>query len=347
MDGQTLHDRQTLRRVKALAIPPAWSDVWVSPVPQGHIQATGRDAKGRKQYIYHPRWRAVRDATKFNRMITFGEALPIIRAQAARDLAQPGLPREKIIAMVVRLLDATHIRVGNEEYVRENGSYGLTTLRREHVEVAGTAIRFRFRGKSGKEHLVGLRDRRLARTILQCQELPGHELFQYVDDGGEPRTVESSDVNEYLRRVTGQEITAKDFRTWAGTVLATRLLCELGPADSEAQARKNIVQAIAATARQLRNTQAVCRACYVHPGVLAAYLDGSLPCGWREIEGQSAPEAHDALSPEEAEILDFLRQITQSVEPQPQTTVARLHADTRAAPSAPLPSPARQLAYTS
>ena len=232
-DGSTIRDAETIARIRALAIPPAWTDVWICPWPNGHLQATGRDARGRKQYRYHARWRARRDTDKFDRMLAFAKALPRIRKRCDADLARRGLPREKVLAAVVRLLELTLIRVGNDEYARLNRSFGLTTLRDRHVRVERSAIRFRFRGKSGKQHEVGLRDRRLARVVRTCQELPGQELFQYVDEDGLVRDVTSDDVNDYLRQVGGGAFTAKDFRTWAGTVLAYRALRALQPADSD------------------------------------------------------------------------------------------------------------------
>lgn len=299
--GTRLRDPRERRRIDALAVPPAWTEVWICPLANGHLQATGRDARGRKQYRYHPDWRAVRDETKFGRMVAFGEALPRLRAQLDSDLALPGLPREKVLAAVVLLLEATLIRVGNEEYARENDSFGLTTMRSRHVDIAGATLRFRFRGKSGKEHEVAISDRRLARVVRACRELPGHELFQYVDETGERQAVDSADVNEYLRDVTGEDFTAKDFRTWGGTVLALAALrasgadrpggqegeageagedCAAGPAacgaDREREAKRAIVEAVKRVADQLGNRPAVCRKYYVHPAVIAAFLDGRL-----------------------------------------------------------------------
>ncbi len=287
--GEAVRDRKTLERIRSLGIPPAWTDVWICANPRGHLQATGKDAKGRKQYRYHPRWRAVRDATKYDRMIAFAEALPAIRARVTADLALHDLPREKVLAAVVRLLDETSLRIGNQEYARENESYGLTTLRNEHAEVAGTRVRFRFRGKSGKEREVDVRDRRVAKIVRRCQELPGYELFQYVDDQGERRMVESSDVNEYLQLLSGQEFTAKDFRTWAGTVEAADALRTLGQAETETEKKHNIAQAIKVAAEHLGNTPTICRKCYVHPGLLEAYNEGMLPPA---EDGRMEGEAH-------------------------------------------------------
>jgi DNA topoisomerase-1 len=272
--GRRVRDPRELKRIRGLVIPPAWTDVWICPSSRGHIQATGRDARGRKQYRYHPRWRAVRDETKFSRMVAFARILPRLRARVARDLALPGLPRAKVLATVVRLLETTYIRIGNEEYARQNASFGLTTLRGRHVSVNGSTVHFRFRGKSGKDQEVALDDARVARVIRRCRDLTGQDLFKYLDADGARQTIGSSDVNAYLRDIAGDEFTAKDFRTWAGTVLAALALRRLHAADSSTQAKRNIVRAIAETAGQLGNTPAVCRKCYVHPAVLDAYLGG-------------------------------------------------------------------------
>lgn len=302
-DGATIRDAGELARIKSLAIPPAWTDVWICPSPRGHIQATGRDAKGRKQYRYHPRWREVRDETKYTRMIAFGEALPHIRARVDQDLSLRGIPREKVLATIVRLLDETAIRVGNEEYARENKSFGLTTLRNRHVDISGSTLRFHFRGKSGKEHNVGVRDRKLARAVRHCLELPGYELFQYVDDDGQRHSVDSVDVNDYLREISGQDFTAKDFRTWTGTVIAARALYEIGPCESVTERNKRIAHAIEEAARHLGNTKTICRKCYVHPDVLDAYADGSLSTLWEEAERHPV----DGLDSEESATLAILR----------------------------------------
>ena len=302
--GRVIRDDATLRRVRSLAIPPAWERVWISIAPNGHLQATGRDAKGRKQYRYHPRWREVRDETKYHRMIAFASVLPRVRARVDDDLARSGLPREKVVATVVRLLETTLIRVGNEEYARENHSYGLTTLEDRHVEVTGATLRFRFRGKSGVPHEVDVRDRRLATILRKCQALPGHELFQYVDESGETRGIESGDVNEYLHVIAGDEFTAKDFRTWGGTVHAAVELSRLDPAESEALAKKNIAGAIKAVAARLRNTPAVCRKCYVHPAIVSGYMEGDLAEALKKTS--SHPEHANALRPEERAVLAFL-----------------------------------------
>lgn len=275
-DGATIRDADQLARFKSLAVPPAWSDVWISPFANGHIQATGRDARGRKQFRYHARWREVRDEAKYGRTIAFAKALPRMRRRMDRDLARRGLPREKVLATVVRLLETSFIRVGNAEYARDNKSYGLTTLRRKHVEVKGSKITFRFKGKSGKEHDVGVRDRRLARIVRDCADLPGQELFGYVTSEG-VEDVTSTDVNDYLREISGQDFTAKDFRTWAGTVLAAQALRTIdeGSSDAPKEPRKRVVQAVEEVARNLGNTPTVCRQCYVHPAIIDSYLEGA------------------------------------------------------------------------
>ncbi|HMS60097.1 MAG TPA: DNA topoisomerase IB, partial [Tepidiformaceae bacterium] len=303
--GEPVRDSETLGRIRSLAIPPAWTDVWICPRADGHIQATGRDARGRKQYRYHPRWRQVRDASKYERMQAFGAALPRIREACERDLARPGMPREKVLAAVVRLLETTLIRVGNDEYARDNRSYGLTTMRDRHVTIDGTRIEFRFRGKSGVRHQVRLKDRRLANVVRRCRDIPGQELFQYIDDDGERRTVGSGDVNAYLREIAGEEFTAKDFRTWAGTVLATLALQEFETFDSNTEAKRNIVRAIERVAERLGNTPAVCRKCYIHPAVLDAYLEGSM---LDSLRARAETEMRDVagLAPEEAAVLALL-----------------------------------------
>jgi len=306
--GQPVEDEATLKRIKSLVIPPAWTDVWICPQANGHLQATGRDARGRKQYRYHPKWRNVRDEVKYERMINFGNALPIIRAEVDKALKQPGLPREKMLATIVYLLEATMMRVGNEEYARTNKSFGLTTLRNRHVKVDGSDVEFKFRGKSGVYHKIHVHDRRLARIIRSTRDLPGQELFQYVDEDGETHSIDSSDVNEYLRTITGEDYTAKDFRTWSGTVLAALALQEFEKFDSETQAKKNIVRAIESVAEKLGNTPSICRKCYVHPAVLDAYLEGSVLEAMRERTEQHLSEDLHALQPEEAAVLAMLQQ---------------------------------------
>lgn len=272
-DGSTLRDGEDIRRIKALVIPPAWTHVWICPRADGHLQATGRDARGRKQYRYHTRWREVRDEVKYGRLLSFAAALEKIRARTESDITKPGLPREKVLALVVQLLERTLIRVGNEEYARDNGSIGLTTMRDAHARINGSSVRFEFKGKSGVKHAVTLEDRRLARMIKSCRDLPGQELFQYVDDDGTRRVVDSSDVNEYLKSITGEDFTAKDFRTWAGTVLAACELSKCLPIASAADAKRKIVKAIETVASRLGNTKSVSRKCYIHPAVLDAFLD--------------------------------------------------------------------------
>ena len=272
-EGKAIRDEQRLLRIKRLAIPPAWTEVWVSPSANGHIQATGRDARGRKQYVYHDRWREVRDENKYDRIISFGKALPKIRRRIARDLKLPGLPQNKVLATVVQLLERTSIRIGNEEYARENKSFGLTTMKDRHVEVKGAKLRFRFRGKSGREHEVDVTDQRTAKIISKLQDLPGQDLFQYVDDDGKVHDITSQDVNEYLREITGDDFSAKDFRTWAGTVLTAIALRGQEKFETQKQAKSNINTAIRAVAKILGNTPAICRKCYVHPAVLENYLD--------------------------------------------------------------------------
>jgi DNA topoisomerase-1 len=308
VDGEPIRDPDDLARIKSLVIPPAWTDVWICPKANGHLQATGRDARGRKQYRYHPRWRAVRDESKYDRMMAFAAALPSIRKRTDADLSRPGLPREKVLAAVVRLLETTLIRVGNEEYARSNRSFGLTTMRDRHVRVGKKDVRFEFRGKSGVEHEIDLADPRLARIVGRCRDLPGQELFRYLDEEGQPRSIDSADVNEYLREVAGREFTAKDFRTWAGTVLASLALREFEAFDSEAQAKKNIVRAIENVAERLGNTPSVCRKCYVHPEVIEAYLDGSMLRTLRQRAEQEISAGLTDLRPEEAAVVALLQQ---------------------------------------
>jgi DNA topoisomerase-1 len=307
-DGTRIRDAEKRRRLNALAIPPAWTDVWICPDPDGHIQATARDARGRKQYRYHADYRAARDRSKFRRMTEFSEGLPQLRERIERDLRGPELSRRQILATVIRLLDRTLIRVGNDEYARQNRSFGLTTLRRRHVEVKGSTLRFSFRGKSGIEHDLAISDRRLARIVQRCQDLPGTEMFQYVDAFGRRQAVSSDDVNERLRELSGRDISAKDFRTWGGTMHAAIALRAMGPAASRREADRNIVRAIDVVAERLGNTRAVCRKYYVHPAILEAYLLGrtaplppdALPGGERRARGAAA------LRRDEIAVLQFL-----------------------------------------
>lgn len=306
-DGSKLTERDVLRRIKALAIPPAWNDVWICPFADGHVQATGRDAKGRKQYRYHPRFREVRESTKYEHVVAFAEALPVIRAKVREHMALRGLPREKVLATVVHLLETTLIRVGNDDYARQNNSYGLTTLKTRHVAVNGSEVRFRFTGKSGKQWSLRVRDRRIAKIIRECQELPGQELLQYLDQDGKPQDVTSSDVNAYLQEITGNDITAKDFRTWAGTVLAAMALNELKSFDSAAQAKRNLRTAIENVAARLGNTPTICRKCYVHPDVLSSYMDGQLVLEIKQAVENELRDTLSELQPEEAAVLAMLR----------------------------------------
>lgn len=306
-DGRPVRDHEELARIGSLAIPPAWTDVWICPDPNGHVQATGRDARGRKQYRYHPRWREFRDADKYERMLAFGRALPRIRARVDSDLRQPVLSRERVLATIVRLLETTLIRVGNEEYARENDSYGLTTLRDRHVRVEGATLRFVFRAKGGRERRVGIHDARVARVVRRLEELPGRELFRYADEDGQLQRIDSGDVNEYIREASGDDFTAKDFRTWAGTVLAARALRELEHVDSAVQARRNVVRAVESVAARLGNTPAICRRCYVHPAVIDAYLDGGLAGNVREEALAELRDAPADLPAEEAAVLGLLQ----------------------------------------
>ncbi|MGG5889859.1 DNA topoisomerase IB [Falsiroseomonas sp. HC035] len=304
--GGAVRDSAALKRIRALAIPPAWTEVWICPHENGHIQATGRDQKGRKQYRYHARWREVRDAAKYDHMLEFAQALPALRARVDADMRRPGLPREKVLATVVHLLETTLIRVGNDDYAKQNESYGLTTLQGEHVDVAGSEMRFAFKGKSGKSWNLRVKDRRVARIVSACQDLPGQELFQYRDADGEIRDVTSADVNAYLREIAGRDVTAKDFRTWAGTVLAALALREYQRVDSQAAAKRNVRQAIERVASRLGNTPTICRKCYVHPVILDSYLGGTLAL---EVEAEAKAELQQEigrLRPEEAAVLALL-----------------------------------------
>jgi DNA topoisomerase-1 len=305
-NGKLIRNQEELRRIRSLVIPPAWTDVWVCPDARGHLQATGRDVRGRKQYRYHPKWREVRDETKYHRMISFALALPAIRKRTAADMRGPGLTREKVLAAVVQLLEKTLIRVGNDEYAKENHSFGLTTMRDGHVAVKGARVRFVFRGKSGVEHDIDLNDRRLARTVKACRDIPGYDLFQYYDEDGERHAIGSGDVNAYLKDVAGQDFTSKDFRTWTGTVLAAQLLKDFETFDSDTQAKRNIVKAVESVAKRLGNTRAVCRKCYIHPAVFDAYLDGSM---LKSVAQRAQRVARDLahLSAAEAAVLGLLQ----------------------------------------
>jgi DNA topoisomerase I len=314
-NGKTITDYWERKRIEKIGVPPAYTDVWICPKENGHIQATGRDDKGRKQYRYHPKWTEARDAAKYAHMAEFGRLLPGIRKRVAADMAKPGYPREKVLATVVSLLEKTLIRVGNEDYVRDNKSFGLTTLRTRHVDVEGATLRFDFKGKSGKMWNLDLKDRRVARVVRSIQELPGQHLFQYIDDDGERRPIDSADVNEYLREITGgADVTAKDFRTWAGTVLASMALSEFEAVDSQALMKKNVKAAIESVSKRLGNTVTICRKCYVHPQVINSYLDGSLLKDIKqEVEAELCEDA-DQLKPEEAALLGLLsRRISKDV----------------------------------
>ena len=304
-DGTLIRDRAERRRLASLAIPPAWTDVWICADPHGHIQATARDAKGRKQYRYHPAFRQMRDESKFGRMLAFSEALPALRDRLQDDLLLPGLPRRKLLATMVRLLDKTLIRIGNDEYAKANQSYGLSTMRRRHVAVRGHRITFTFRGKSGIAHEINVTDRRLARIVKQLHDQPGHELFKYVDEDGRRETLDSGDVNAYLRELTGQDVTAKDFRTWSGTMVAARALREMGSPSSEREALRNVNAALDQVARKLGNTRAVCRKYYVHPAVIAAYHRGVAPSEPTRSRRAERPSA--ALRRDEIAVLQFLQ----------------------------------------
>lgn len=304
--GATLRNAAALKRIRSLAVPPAWTAVWICPRPNGHIQATGRDQRGRKQYRYHPRWREFRDTAKYEHMVEFARALPGIRRRVAEDMALPGLPRAKVLATIVHLLETTLIRVGNDDYAKQNRSYGLTTLRARHVVVNGAELRFTFRGKGGRTWQLHLNNRRVARIIRSCQELPGQELFQYRDAEGTLSSVASTDVNAYLREISGREVTAKDFRTWAGTVLAALALDEFQRFDSAAGAKRNIKAAIERVASRLGNTPTICRKCYVHPAILETYLDGGLALEMEARTGTRLSQEMKTLQPEEAAVLALL-----------------------------------------
>ena len=301
-DGSKIDDESELARIKSLAVPPAYTDVWICPIANGHIQATARDARGRKQYRYHKRWRETRDENKYERMLAFAQALPKIRKRIEADLALPGLPRDKVLATIVQLLETTAIRVGNDEYAKENNSFGLTTLRNKHAKVNGSTVRFAFRGKSGVRHALDLRDRRLARIIRQCQDLPGQQLFEYVDDDGATRAIDSSDVNDYIREISGEEFSAKDFRTWVGTVTCAMLLTGETVEETQTDRKKRVTAVIKDVAKRLGNTPAICRKCYVHPAIVDTYLE----------QGKLAPpralRSREGLTDEELFTLALLQQ---------------------------------------
>jgi len=307
-DDKTIRDPKILSRIRALVIPPAWKDVWICGNPNGHLQVTGRDDRGRKQYRYHARWREVRDEDKYEKLISFAQSLPRIRRRVATHLRRRGLPREKVLAAVVKLLEISLVRVGNEEYATSNNSFGLTTMRDRHAEVTGSKVCFEFKGKSGIKHEIDIRDPRIAKIVAQCQDLPGQELFQYIDEQGTVRDVASTDVNEYLREISGQDFTAKDFRTWAGTALAAQALQEFEDFDTKAAAKRNITKAIERVAERLGNTKAVCRKCYIHPAIIDAYMDRSLVATLKERTETELRESLSRLPAEEAAVLALLQQ---------------------------------------
>jgi DNA topoisomerase-1 len=310
--GRRVTRRADLDRIARLAVPPAWKDVWICPNPRGHLQACGRDARGRKQYRYHASWRQIRDEVKYDQMLAFAVALPALRRQIARDLSAPGLPRRKVVAAVVVLLEKTLIRVGNDEYARDNNSYGLTTMRTRHVRVSKSTLRFRFTGKAGKTHDIAFNDQRLARIVRRCQDLPGHELFGYIDENGKAQDIGSGDVNAYLREVTGQEFTAKTFRTWAATVLAACALQDAPDQRSTAEAKRHIVKAVEAVAGLLGNTAAICKKSYVHPAILDAYVEGSLPRTRRKRRLKTVPAPLPDFHRMETAVLTCLQRLQRS-----------------------------------
>ena len=305
-DGSEITDEDEIARIRKLAIPPAYTAVWICPDPRGHLQAVGRDARGRKQYRYHAKWRTIRDEAKYGKMLVFGRVLPVIRAHVHSDLALPGLPKRKVVAAIVALLEKTMMRVGNEEYAKQNGSFGLTTLRFRHAKIKGSHVEFDFRGKHGVQHHIDLADRRLSKVVARCRDLPGQDLFQFLDDDGARHHVSSDDVNEYLHEVTGEEITAKDFRTWAGTTLAAVTLRDYEAFDTEAAAKKHVLRAVEEVSKKLGNTPAICRKCYIHPAVFEGYLDGSLLEGLKSRADEVLDSDKHGLTAEEVAITAYL-----------------------------------------
>ncbi len=305
--GKPITDEARLLRIRRLAIPPAYTDVWICPTANGHLQATGRDARGRKQYRYHEKWREARDETKYDRMLIFGAALPKIRKRVEEDLTLSGMPKNKVLAAIVSIMERTFIRVGNEEYARTNNSYGLTTMRNKHVDVKGHRVSFKFRGKSGVTHEMEIADRRLARIVKKAQDLPGQELFAYCDENDKVHDIKSQDVNDYLREITGEDFTAKDFRTWAGTVLAAVALNAVDPFENQKQAKTNVKTAINAVSKILGNTPAVCRKCYVHPAVLETYLSGNMIEGLKRKTEEALANNLPDLQSVEAAVMSFLQ----------------------------------------
>jgi len=313
--GKRITDKHEIERIRALAVPPAYTHVWICPISNGHLQATGRDARGRKQYRYHRRWREVRDENKFGRMIAFGKTLPKIRKAVHRDLKLPRLPREKVLAAVVQLLETTLIRVGNEEYAKANRSYGLTTLKNQHVEVKGSTLRFKFKGKSGIKHAIDLHDTRLAKIVRECRDIPGQELFQFEDDDGNHQAVTSQDVNDYIRAISGDDFTAKDFRTWVGTVACAMLLCSYPPFENAMQAKSNVVDAIKQVSERLGNTPSVCRKCYVHPSVIERYMDEGALSEMPQAVAESLKKPATVLLSEERAVLRLLQKSAKEAGP--------------------------------
>jgi len=321
-DGSVITDERTIERIKKLAIPPAYTDVWICRDPQGHLQAVGRDAKGRKQYRYHAKWREIRDEAKYGKMLTFGRVLPAIRAKVREDLALNGLPKRKVLAAIVALLEKTMMRVGNEEYAKTNDSFGLTTLRNRHAKVKGGRLVFDFRGKHGVEHHIDLKDARLARVVERCRDLPGQDLFQFVDQDGETHGLGSDDVNGYLHEISGEDITAKDFRTWAATNLAAEALAIAEVHDTQTKARRAVVEAVESVAKRLGNTPAICRKCYIHPAVFEGYLDGSLAEGLKARADEVLAQDAGGLTPMERSVTQFLSKRLGMVIAEPQHRVA-------------------------
>ncbi len=340
-DGQLVRDLDTLKRIRSLAIPPAWTAVWICPYPNGHIQAIGRDKRGRKQYRYHPRWREVRDESKYGKMLVFGRVLPVIRERVEADLKRRGLPRERVLAAVVRLMETTLFRIGNTEYAKANKSYGLTTLRDRHVEIEGSHIHLNFRGKHGIRHETEINDRRLARIIKDCRDLPGYELFQYLDEEGNRCTINSADVNDYLREISGEEITAKDFRTWAATNLAALALQEFELFDTEAKRKRAVVRAVEKVAKHLGNTPAICRRCYIHPAIFDGYLDGTLLTTLKDQTQTYLAENVAGMSAEEAAVAAFLRLRLGELEKQQKEAGSSAGNEKKGRSRAPRADPAR------
>lgn len=329
-NGRKIRDQAEIARIRALAIPPAYTDVWISPIAHGHLQATGRDARGRKQYRYHKRWREVRDETKYGRMIAFAKALPKMRKIIDQHMALPGLPREKVLATVVQLLETTLIRVGNEEYAKDNKSYGLTTMKDQHVQISGSTLRFKFKGKSGVRHAINLHDRRLARIVQACRDIPGQDLFQYEDDDGQHQSIDSQDVNAYIKEISGDDFTAKDFRTWVGTVTCALTLAGLPAIESESDKKKTVVEAIKLVAERLGNTPAVCRKCYVHPSIIDHYLETGMlkPLATAAVRDFRVPTT--GLRPEEKAVVRLLER--RSKESDSQRTAKQLERSLRKQP---------------